>query len=166
MGVLFLLSGYPAARRCHSSVQVRQGNNFTSQFNRNQLCVQAMDWESVFNLLFLPPQRCFYVGVTMEGLQVDHWKVNLQTFQWTKLLSVMPEPAYFHCAAVTPAGCMYVHGGVENRRTGSLSVWLVVPSLLEITWEKLLKAFRHLAQLSPQQLLGLGLTHTLIQRLK
>lgn len=69
------------------------------------------------------------------------------------------------------AGCMYVHGGVVNmsgnRRTGSLyKVWLVVPSLLELTWEKLLKTFPHVAQLSTLQLLSLGLTHTLIQRLK
>lgn len=66
---------------------------------------------------------------------------------------------------------MYIHGGVVNmsgnRRTGSLyKVWLVVPSLLELTWEKLLKTFPHLAQLSSLQLLNLGLTHTLIQRLK
>lgn len=32
----------------------------------------------------------------------DLWKLNLETFQWTKLPAEMPEPAYFHCAAVTP----------------------------------------------------------------
>lgn len=74
-------------------------------------------------------------------------------------------------APVLQAGCMYVHGGVVNmsgnRRTGSLyKVWLVVPSLLELTWEKLLKTFPQVAQLSTLQLLNLGLTHTLIQRLK
>lgn len=74
-------------------------------------------------------------------------------------------------APLTQAGCMYIHGGVVNmsgnRRTGSLyKVWLVVPSLLELTWEKLLKTFPHIAQLSALQLLNLGLTHTLIQRLK
>uniref|UniRef100_A0AAY5K541 Kelch domain-containing protein 10 n=1 Tax=Esox lucius TaxID=8010 RepID=A0AAY5K541_ESOLU len=166
--------GYPAARRCHSCVQVRQ---------------------EVF----------LCGGYNGELILADLWKINLQTFQWTKLPAVMPEPVYFHCAAVTPvsitslmhthththtpsfsetecwshicvplscqAGCMYVHGGVvnmsDNRRTGSLyKVWLVVPSLLELTWERLLKAFPQLSQLSPLQLLSLGLTHTLIQRLK
>ncbi|KAI9529980.1 Kelch domain-containing protein 10 [Dissostichus eleginoides] len=132
--------GYPAARRCHSCVQVK---------------------DEVF----------ICGGYNGELILSDLWKINLQTFQWTKLLATMPEPAYFHCAAVTPAGCMYVHGGVVNmfgnRRSGSLyKVWLVVPSLLELTWEKLLKTFPHLAQLSSLQLLGLGLTHTLIQRLK
>lgn len=84
--------------------------------------------------------------------------------------------SYFEFFISTPvslsqAGCMYVHGGVVNmsgnRRTGSLyKVWLVVPSLLEMTWEKLLKTFPQIAQMSSLQLLNLGLTHTLIQRLK
>uniref|UniRef100_A0A8C9WDT3 Kelch domain-containing protein 10 n=1 Tax=Scleropages formosus TaxID=113540 RepID=A0A8C9WDT3_SCLFO len=132
--------GYPAARRCHSCVQIK-----------NDVFVCG--------------------GYNGELILADLWKVNLQTFQWTKLPAVMPEPAYFHCAAVTPAGCMYVHGGVvnihENKRTGSLfRIWLVVPSLLELCWEKLLKSFPHLAHLSAVQLLHLGLTQELIERLK
>uniref|UniRef100_A0A8C7ZEZ3 Kelch domain-containing protein 10 n=1 Tax=Oryzias sinensis TaxID=183150 RepID=A0A8C7ZEZ3_9TELE len=132
--------GYPASRRCHSCVQVK---------------------DEVF----------ICGGYNGESILSDLWRLNLRTFQWMKLPAVMPEPAYFHCAAVTPAGCMYVHGGVVNisgnRRTASLyKVWLVVPSLLELTWEKLLKMFPHLTQLSTLQLLSLGLTHTFIQRLK
>ncbi|XP_008409657.1 kelch domain-containing protein 10-like [Poecilia reticulata] len=133
-------AGYPAARRCHSCVQVK---------------------DDVF----------ICGGYNGELILSDLWKINLQTFQWTKLPAMMPEPAYFHSAAVTPAGCMYIHGGVVNmsgnQRTASLyKVWLVVPSLLEMTWEKLLKLFPHLTQLSALQLLSLGLTHSLIQRLK
>ena len=69
------------------------------------------------------------------------------------------------------AGCMYIHGGVvnihENKRTGSLfKIWLAVPSLLELCWEKLLKAFPHLTSLPTMQLLNLGLTQELIERLK
>uniref|UniRef100_A0A3B4BE50 Kelch domain-containing protein 10 n=1 Tax=Periophthalmus magnuspinnatus TaxID=409849 RepID=A0A3B4BE50_9GOBI len=132
--------GFPTARRCHSCVQVK-----------NEVFICG--------------------GYNGEMILSDLWKINLQTFEWTKLPALMPEPAYFHCAAVTPAGCMYIHGGVinmsGNRRTSSLyKLWLVVPSLLEVTWEKLLKTFPHLAQLSTLQLLSLGLTHTLIQRLK
>lgn len=41
-------------------------------------------------------------GYNGEVILSDLWKVNLQTLQWTKLPAVMPEPAYFHCAAVTP----------------------------------------------------------------
>ncbi|XP_031674408.1 kelch domain-containing protein 10-like [Oncorhynchus kisutch] len=110
-------------------------------------------------------------GYNGEVIVADLWKINLQTFQWTKLPAVMPEPAYFHCAAVTPAGCMYIHGGVvnihENKRTGSLfKIWLAVPSLLELCWERLLKAHPQLAQLPTMQLLHLGLTQELIERLK
>lgn len=41
-------------------------------------------------------------GYNGEMILSDLWKINLQTFQWTKLPAIMPEPAYFHCAAVTP----------------------------------------------------------------
>uniref|UniRef100_A0A8D0C549 Kelch domain-containing protein 10 n=1 Tax=Salvator merianae TaxID=96440 RepID=A0A8D0C549_SALMN len=131
---------FPAARRCHSCVQIK-----------NDVFVCG--------------------GYNGEVILGDIWKLNLQTFQWVKLPAVMPEPVYFHCAAVTPAGCMYVHGGVvdihRNRRTGSLfKMWLVVPSLLELSWEKLLEFFPHLANLSRSQLLHLGLTQGLIERLK
>lgn len=69
------------------------------------------------------------------------------------------------------AGCMYIHGGVvnihENKRTGSLfRIWLVVPSLLELCWEQLLRSFPQLSLLPPMQLLNLGLTQELIERLK
>ncbi|KAM8908482.1 kelch domain-containing protein 10 isoform 1-T1 [Spinachia spinachia] len=167
--------GYPAPRRCHSCVQIR-------------------------NDVFI----CG--GYNGELILADLWKINLQTFQWSKLPALMPEPAYFHCAAVTPvstnlstsnhlafslrrsgskrstehdmyvslcpkAGCMYIHGGVvnihENKRTGSLfKIWLAGPSLLELCWEKLLKAFPHLTSLPTMQLLNLGLTQELIERLK
>ncbi|OXB58044.1 hypothetical protein ASZ78_007703, partial [Callipepla squamata] len=132
-------------------------------------------------LLFLKEhKRCGFLlsadvfvcgGYNGEVILGDVWKLNLQSFQWVKLPAAMPEPVYFHCAAVTPAGCMYVHGGVvnihENKRTGSLfKMWLVVPSLLELSWEKLLEYFPHLATLSRSQLLHLGLTQGLVERLK
>ncbi|KAK7895351.1 hypothetical protein WMY93_020676 [Mugilogobius chulae] len=138
--LMWLLTGYPAPRRCHSCVQI-QNNVF--------ICG----------------------GYNGEIILSDLWKINLQSFQWIKLPAIMPEPAYFHCAAVTPAGCMYIHGGVvdihENKRTGSLfKIWLTVPSLLELCWENLLKAFPHLTTLPTMQLLNLGLTQELIERLK
>lgn len=69
------------------------------------------------------------------------------------------------------AGCMYIHGGVvniqENKRTGSLfRIWLAVPSLLELCWEKLLKSFPHLTSLPTFHLCNLGLTEELVERLK
>ncbi|KAK0134605.1 Kelch domain-containing protein 10 [Merluccius polli] len=151
--------GYPAARRCHSCVQVKDGE------------VGIKEPAPHCTAVCLPTEVFICGGYNGEQILADLWKISLHTYQWSRLPALMPEPAYFHCAAITPAGCMYVHGGVvnmpENRRTGSLyKVWLVVPSLLELTWERLLKACPRLPQLSPLQLHGLGLTHTLIQRLK
>lgn len=53
-------------------------------------------------LFFLPKEVFICGGYNGEVILSDLWKINLQTFQWTKLPAVMPEPAYFHCAAVTP----------------------------------------------------------------
>lgn len=46
-------------------------------------------------------------GYNGEVILDDLWKINLQTFQWNKLPAVMPEPAYFHCAAVTPVSSAF-----------------------------------------------------------
>ncbi|XP_058580265.1 kelch domain-containing protein 10 isoform X6 [Neofelis nebulosa] len=63
--------GFPAARRCHSCVQIKNDVFICGGYN----------------------------GEVILG---DIWKLNLQTFQWVKLPATMPEPVYFHCAAVTP----------------------------------------------------------------
>ncbi|NXY38951.1 KLD10 protein, partial [Pomatorhinus ruficollis] len=127
--------GFPAARRCHSCVQIKNG----------KICL----WK---------------IEVVTPLLKV--WEVGMGTaqscFSW--LCNSCP-------LFPTQAGCMYVHGGVvnihENKRTGSLfKMWLVVPSLLELCWEKLLESFPHLATLSRSQLLHLGLTQGLVERLK
>ncbi|OBS78939.1 hypothetical protein A6R68_18684, partial [Neotoma lepida] len=56
----------------------------------------------------LKPNNLSYVficgGYNGEVILGDIWKLNLQTFQWVKLPATMPEPVYFHCAAVTPLG--------------------------------------------------------------
>ncbi|KAJ0057367.1 hypothetical protein NL108_005288, partial [Boleophthalmus pectinirostris] len=41
-------------------------------------------------------------GYNGEIILSDLWRIDLQSFQWIKLPATMPEPAYFHCAAVTP----------------------------------------------------------------
>ncbi len=57
---------------------------------------------SVWFLLFSGVDVFICGGYNGELILADLWKINLQTFQWSKLPAVMPEPAYFHCAAVTP----------------------------------------------------------------
>ncbi|XP_015259031.1 PREDICTED: kelch domain-containing protein 10-like [Cyprinodon variegatus] len=109
------------------------------------------------------------------NLETNYWE-EIVTKPHEKIGPKFPHPiltyrGLIYSLLLLQAGCMYVHGGVVNmsgnRRTASLyKVWLVVPSLLEMTWEKLLKTFPHVTQLSTLQLLSLGLTHSLIQRLK
>lgn len=48
-------------------------------------------------------------GYNGEVILGDIWKLNLQTFQWVKLPATMPEPVYFHCAAVTPVSFVLCH---------------------------------------------------------
>uniref|UniRef100_A0A8C1VQR5 Kelch domain-containing protein 10 n=1 Tax=Cyprinus carpio TaxID=7962 RepID=A0A8C1VQR5_CYPCA len=113
--------GYPAPRRCHSCVQIK-------------------------NDVFI----CG--GYNGEVILDDLWKINLLTFQWNKLPAVMPEPAYFH---------LFI---LNYFLFSFILIFLII--LLELCWERLLKAFPHLAQLTPIQLLNLGLTQELIERLK
>ncbi|XP_071960566.1 kelch domain-containing protein 10-like [Antedon mediterranea] len=101
----------------------------------------------------------------------DLWRLNLETLQWSKLSATMPVPTFFHTAAVTPAGCMYLYGGVtslsERARTSAIfRIWLDVPSLLEISWNYLHQLFPHLRKLSDTQLFTLGIPSLLLDRLK
>lgn len=60
-------------------------------------------------VLFLLPEVFICGGYNGEMILSDVWKINLQTFQWTKLPAIMPEPAYFHCATVTPVSKYHTH---------------------------------------------------------
>lgn len=74
-----------------------------------------MDWKSVFIPLSSPSEVFLCGGYNGELILADLWKINLQTFQWTKLPTVMPEPAYFHCAAVTPVSTSHTHTFLDVR---------------------------------------------------
>ncbi|XP_073185023.1 kelch domain-containing protein 10 isoform X2 [Lepidochelys kempii] len=94
--------GFPAARRCHSCVQIK-----------NDVFVCG--------------------GYNGEVILGDIWKLNLQTFQWVKLPAVMPEPVYFHCAAVTPCCllpcceyCSPFYKSGKGRNVDFLGVFLFV----------------------------------------
>lgn len=141
----FFSSGYPAPRRCHSCVQIRNGepssmivcNRCRKHFFRSSskraaapdiwhsflipsqthcrlTCVQQnkmmSDWCFFFFFSPISVADVFICGgYNGELILADLWKINLQTFQWSKLPAVMPEPAYFHCAAVTPVSALYKH---------------------------------------------------------
>lgn len=87
-----------------------------------------------------------YDGVSIFD---DIWSLDLDTFQWEKLLKVLPYPVYFHSATVTPSGCMYVFGGVKTlnssediRSNDIFKVWLTQPSLAERCWAVVTACFQ------------------------
>lgn len=83
--------------------------------------VNKLNWIEDFTLLLLLFELSVWLlllfvadvficgGYNGEVILDDLWKINLQTFQWNKLPAVMPEPAYFHCAAVTPVSLFYLN---------------------------------------------------------
>lgn len=102
---------YPSPRKFHSLVQLANGQVFVSGG-----CHDA---------------------VTLR----DIWRLDLTTRTWTKLEKCrLPYRMYFHDAAVTPDGCMFIFGGVRERsgptRTNNLyKLWLLVPPLRAMSAE-------------------------------
>ena len=79
---------------------------------------------------------------------------------------------YFHAATVTPAGCMYVFGGVktinadEDTRSNDLfKLWLTLPSLAELCWEVVSSCLQD-KQFSLLEVNALGIPSHFVQRLK
>lgn len=117
--VSVLLTGYPAPRRCHSCVQIRNGEQLCNQHHlikvllllfrhhpdiwyHIRVCVNVLVVQQCLSYFFSVVDVFICGGYNGELILSDLWKINLQTFEWSKLPAVMPEPAYFHCAAVTP----------------------------------------------------------------
>lgn len=111
------MTGYPAARRCHSCVQVKDGKAHFYCAHNMWHASDMFSWVSPHVPLFLPPEVFICGGYNGELILSDLWKINLQNYQWNKLPAVMPEPAYFHCAAVTPVSatsCAHPHTAVSG----------------------------------------------------
>ncbi|XP_072174646.1 kelch domain-containing protein 10-like [Diadema setosum] len=78
-------------------------------------------------------------GYDGERIYDDIWTLSLDTRKWTKLTAKLPQPVYFHASAITPSGCLFIHGGVLDkegrRRTKSLvRVWVRMQPLLQLAW--------------------------------
>ncbi|XP_077985903.1 kelch domain-containing protein 10-like isoform X2 [Glandiceps talaboti] len=129
-----------------------------------------------------PPPRKYHSCVQTEndvyitgghnGYEVfkDIWKLSLPDLQWTRLDVDLVEPLFFHSAALTPAGCMYIFGGVctiqNNRRSNALyRIWLYVPPLHEICWNVLVKCIPNIRYLSHEHLRQLGVPQMFTDRL-
>ncbi|XP_032680458.1 kelch domain-containing protein 10 homolog [Odontomachus brunneus] len=137
----------PAPRRCHGSVQYRDEKTGATVV----VISGGYDGDRVFS---------------------DVWRLDLSTLQWTCLRKcILPCPVYFHSAALTPEGRMYIFGGIikENntiqRTNAVLSVWLTIPKLSEICWQALNHYWLDLRNRSPDELLHIGIPLKFVQRL-
>ncbi|XP_078045183.1 scruin like at the midline [Augochlora pura] len=111
-------------------------------------------------------------GYNQDHVFSDVWRLDLSLLQWTCLRKcILPRPLYFHSAALTPEGRMYIFGGIiknnnEVARTDAVhSVWLKIPRLSEISWEALISYFPHLCRTSPHELLLIGIPIKFVERI-
>ncbi|XP_020290298.1 kelch domain-containing protein 10 homolog isoform X2 [Pseudomyrmex gracilis] len=136
----------PEARRCHG-------------------CVQHKDEKTGVTSVFISG------GYDGDWVFSDVWRLDLSTRRWTLLREcILPSPVYFHSAALTPEGRMYIFGGIvkvnnEVQRTNAVySAWLTIPKLSEICWQALNHYYPNLRNMSPRKLLRIGIPLRFVQR--
>lgn len=139
--------GYPQSRKCHSCVQYKLPNN---------------DVEVVI------------AGGYFENEQFynDIWKLNLSTLQWHLFQTAsLPDPIYFHDAATSGNGLMYVFGGIQvhgngDTRTNEIyKIWVTIPKLSEISWDAMLHYHPKLPTYSKDELLEIGIPNKFANRI-
>uniref|UniRef100_A0A0P4WED7 Kelch domain-containing protein 10 n=1 Tax=Scylla olivacea TaxID=85551 RepID=A0A0P4WED7_SCYOL len=131
---------------------------------------------------FPKPRRCHvaikvdkYVylhgGYNGSEAFADLWRLSLTTFEWQLLPCKSLVPLYFHSAAVTEEGCMYIFGGVkdltQNTRSAYINkVWLGVARLRDMCWEALCHYCPNLPSLPPSALLAMGIPLYIVEALQ
>lgn len=139
------ISGIPPPRRCHGAVQL------ATETGTQVFVTGGYDGEDVFD---------------------DLWKLELPTFQWTRIDTCrLPRPTYFHSTAATPDGKLYVFGGIyisdDIRRSNEVfTTWLCIPKLSELSWEALLKYNPGIVDMKTNDLIDVGLPRRFIERLE
>ncbi|XP_075166906.1 scruin like at the midline isoform X2 [Haematobia irritans] len=140
--------GYPKARKCLSCVQHTASNGDIEAFITGGL---QGDFTTYFN---------------------DIWKLNLRTKQWYKIhTATLPRPLYFHSAAHSGNGCMYIFGGIEysekdmRRRNDLFKMWMTIPKLSDICWDAITHYNCNLDRFDRTTLLGAGIPDRYANRL-
>lgn len=144
------LPGIPNARKCHSCVQYKTDSG---------------DIELVIAGGYYEDSQFFN----------DIWKLNLTTFRWHLYRSAtLPYPLYFHDAATSGNGLMYLFGGIEVRdeqllnktRTNEVyKMWVTIPKLSEISWNALLTYHPKLPLASRNLLCAAGIPQKFVNRI-
>ncbi|XP_030558605.1 kelch domain-containing protein 10 homolog [Drosophila novamexicana] len=141
--------GYPRPRKCFSCVQHQSSNGDIEAFITGGL---QGDFSTYFS---------------------DIWKLNLRTKQWSIIQTAsLPRPLYFHSAAHSDNGCMYIFGGIEyndketlKRRNDLYKMWMTIPKLSEICWDAITYYNDNLDLYDRQTLLSVGIPKSFTDRL-
>nr|XP_054751689.1 kelch domain-containing protein 10-like isoform X1 [Lytechinus pictus] len=149
----------------------------------NAFDTESRQWELLFTKPderygFPGPRRCHgcaqlgkvgYISGGFDGREIydDIWMLDLTTLQWTKLQTKLPRPVYFHSSAITPNGCLFIHGGVvdahgTDRSDALVRVWVWVPSLLRMAWNRVLSLLRDPTRIEKHTLHALGVPPSLL----
>lgn len=131
--------GYPYARKCHSCIQYKAVDNVVH-------VVIAGGYDDIFHF-------------------DDIWCLNLKTYQWLRLKTAkLPQPLFFHDAAASDDGCMFIFGGImleENnvkRRVNDIyKMWMKIPKLSAICWEAVLHYYPNIKNNNTEKLLEMGI---------
>uniref|UniRef100_A0A914DQX3 Kelch motif family protein n=1 Tax=Acrobeloides nanus TaxID=290746 RepID=A0A914DQX3_9BILA len=129
--------GYPHPRKFHSSV--KNGNH-----------VYIIGGWSKNNITLINSEE----NATIYG---DVWKLSLiinedkKFYIWTRTLSNLKMPLFFHTSAITPEGCVYTFGGCIDAESMYPSnklqrFWVQPPELKQIAAFKLLIKNTHLIE--------------------
>lgn len=162
------------------------GGTSQSAFTMEKLNVfdtESREWQLVDSVPderhgFPGPRRCHgcaqletvgYISGGFDGSQLydDIWRLCLRTMRWTKLETKLPRPVYFHSSAVTPTGCLFVHGGVldkagRERSEDLVRVWVRVPSLLRLAWNRVLSLLKNPSTIEKHTLHAMGVPPSLL----
>lgn len=140
-------AGYPSARKCHSCIQYKNVNNDV---------------------------HVVIAGGYDDNVHYDDiWCLNLTTHRWRLVTTAkLPKPLFFHDAATSGDGCMYIFGGimfeennVHKRVNDIYKIWMKIPSLSAICWEAVLHYYPNVKNFEKDKLLEAGIPKSFVSAL-
>ena len=107
-------------------------------------CVQMSNYAFIFG------------GTNGVSIFDDVWRLDFDSFTWTRLDVTLPIPVFFHGATLSDSGRLTIFGGVKEinpdpevktRTNDMFEAWLTIPSLQQISWMAFL-SYCHLDDLT------------------
>lgn len=118
--------------------------------------------------VYISGGRHYTPEIDHESLS-DIWHLHLDTLQWTKLDINLPDPLYFHGSVASPAGHMYIFGGVHKDGFRSPYLYdvrlpLTLPKLGELCWDRVTKLLNKNRAMKYDNLVSLGIPWSFLER--